>query len=473
MDCPVDLGPDINACEGETIVLDADTGDSSDTYIWFKDAIEISDETMPTLSVTTGGTYTVEVSDGNTTCTDELVLAFSPLPLINIPTPLVACDPDNDGFTSFDLDLKSDEISGGAPGVEVTYHGAILNAENDLFELPSPYLNDNPFMDVVWARVEDSSTGCFEIVELGLQVSLSWPLGEADDLILEDVGNDGIEVFDLTQNDALILAGLDPITHQILYFETLADAENGTNAIATPEAYTNSANPQQIFARVEEIEYGCYSLTSFTIMVEGAEDADNDGVSDVLEDINNNGDLTDDDTDGDGTPNYLDEDDDGDLVPTITEITGIGAGFGPNSYEFIDTDSDAVENYLDEDDDGDGVLTENEDYNNNGDPLDDDTNNNDIPDFLDMGVTLGIDDILSNTITVYPNPTNSKCYIQGVPNAVVTISVFTVEGQNVFHDQRIEGTGNIEVDLSKLPAALYFIMMETKETTDVYRIVKK
>ena len=45
--------------------------------------------------------------------------------------------------------------------------------------------------------------------------------------------------------------------------------------------------------------------------------------------------------------------------------------------------------YLDTDDDGDGVLTFKEDYDSNGNPADDDTNANGIPDYLDVTVALG------------------------------------------------------------------------------------
>lgn len=50
----------------------------------------------------------------------------------------------------------------------------------------------------------------------------------------------------------------------------------------------------------------------------------------------------------------------------------------------VDTDEDGVPNYLDIDDDGDGVLTRNEDSNSDGDPTNDfnDTNNPTLPDYL-------------------------------------------------------------------------------------------
>ncbi|AUC80762.1 hypothetical protein [Lacinutrix sp. Bg11-31] len=67
-------------------------------------------------------------------------------------------------------------------------------------------------------------------------------------------------------------------------------------------------------------------------------DTDNDGVIDINEDINGNNNLDDDDTDGDGIPNYQDEDDDNDGVNTVDE----------------DYDNDG--NPMNEDSDGDGIA---------------------------------------------------------------------------------------------------------------------
>jgi len=48
-----------------------------------------------------------------------------------------------------------------------------------------------------------------------------------------------------------------------------------------------------------------------------------------------------------------------------------------------DTDSDNFPNYLDADDDGDGTLTKDEDANGDGDPTNDDTDGDGTPDYLD------------------------------------------------------------------------------------------
>ena len=101
-------------------------------------------------------------------------------------------------------------------------------------------------------------------------------------------------------------------------------------------------------------------------------DDDNDGVPSALEDINGNGDLTDDDTDSDGIPNYIDEDDDNDNVKTSDELDNLNLDGDNNPLTNpIDTDGDGTPNFLDNDDDGDFVLTRLEDQDCNNNPQDD------------------------------------------------------------------------------------------------------
>lgn len=110
---------------------------------------------------------------------------------------------------------------------------------------------------------------------------------------------------------------------------------------------------------------------------------DMDGVPAEEEDVNGDGNLFNDDTDGDGIPNFLDTDDDGDGIRTAVEI--VNPEIGIETYP--DTDEDGIPNYLDADDDGDGTLTINEDANGDGDPRNDDVNENGIADYLDAEAT--------------------------------------------------------------------------------------
>ncbi len=90
-----------------------------------------------------------------------------------------------------------------------------------------------------------------------------------------------------------------------------------------------------------------YSQTifAFNLMTTIVGDQDMDKVVSTLEDVNGNGREEDDDTDGDGVPNFIDADDDGDGRPTRDEIIVNSNG----SITYPDVDNDGKPDYLDAD----------------------------------------------------------------------------------------------------------------------------
>ncbi|MFN3909367.1 MAG: FKBP-type peptidyl-prolyl cis-trans isomerase [Flavobacterium sp.] len=97
-----------------------------------------------------------------------------------------------------------------------------------------------------------------------------------------------------------------------------------------------------------------YSCLVFSVKVKRVvrRDSDRDGVLNIDEDINGNGNLYDDDTDGDGIPDFLDVDDDGDNVLTRREIrfvNGEGNCVKPTSYEEIPVCDSGKKRHLDKD----------------------------------------------------------------------------------------------------------------------------
>jgi Bacterial TSP3 repeat len=100
-------------------------------------------------------------------------------------------------------------------------------------------------------------------------------------------------------------------------------------------------------------------------------DEDEDG--DLISDYHENR-TEDRDTDGDGTPDYLDEDSDGDGISDRVE-----AGDNDVSSPPEDTDGDGIPNFRDLDSDNDGLADGDEDSNGNGqlDPGETDPNNDD------------------------------------------------------------------------------------------------
>jgi gliding motility-associated-like protein len=72
--------------------------------------------------------------------------------------------------------------------------------------------------------------------------------------------------FDLTKNSTSILGSLGA-NYSVLYFTSENDATNNVNAIASPNKFSNTANPQTIFTRVSNSTTGCYKIVSFDLLV--------------------------------------------------------------------------------------------------------------------------------------------------------------------------------------------------------------
>lgn len=401
----------------------------------------------------------------------ELEVLLSPTP--TEPTPLEVCDENNDGFASFVLTQKDAEIANGEPNLTITYHETYIDAISGSFPLISPYENIVPFSQTIYVRVSNILTECFVVVELELVVSESPQINEPDDLFIDEGDGDGFAIFDLTVNIPIILGSLNPSEFTVSFYVTEVDSQNNTNSILNAMAFANTTNPQTIYVRIENVNSGCFQVDSFQILTdEAVPDADGDGIPDADEDLNNNGNLEDDDTDGDGIPNYLDSDDDDDTVETIDEITGIGAGIAPN-YIYIDTDDDGVENYLDNDDDGDGTLTIDEDYNNNGTPLDDDTNANGILDFLDDEVFLSVGSFGFEDLTIYPNPAFDSFTVQSSQLvSQITISIYDIQGKVLISEKTLPQNGMVSMNVSSLESGVYFLKITSEGNTAVKKLIR-
>src|SRR5699024_10019016 len=141
-------------------------------------------------------------------------------PVVNpAPSPLVVCDIYNGGFASFFLHDADADITMGNGDLIVTYHPTLLDAQNDLNELPEPYNNDDPWNDVVFARIEDPGTDCFSTVALPLEVRLSPDLEDPSPYILceSDFGS-GTAVFDLPGKEVEFLVTAAPDLFDIYYY---------------------------------------------------------------------------------------------------------------------------------------------------------------------------------------------------------------------------------------------------------------
>lgn len=82
-------------------------------------------------------------------------------------------------------------------------------------------------------------------------------------LQLCDEGNDGVEEFTLTVQDAVVLGGQSTSDFTVTYHNSLTDAEAGINVL--PDVYANASNLETIYARVTANATGCHAVTAFLL----------------------------------------------------------------------------------------------------------------------------------------------------------------------------------------------------------------
>ena len=241
----------------------ADTGDPLDAL------------TSPYTNTSNPQTIFIRAEDLNTGCVVSqgitLSLVVNPLPSPVTPTPLEVCDVSNDGFTEFTLTDKDLEIIGGEPGVVVSYYETLLDAEESIFALTSPYTNIVSPLQIIYARAEFpivlGGTGCFKIVELELIVNPT-PIIPFDipDLVICDADGNGFSIFDLTVQEDIIYGTQNPADYTLTYYTSEIDATDGTNPIADPTAFANTSNPETIWIRLENNFTTCFKIGNFDIV---------------------------------------------------------------------------------------------------------------------------------------------------------------------------------------------------------------
>jgi hypothetical protein len=114
----------------------------------------------------------------------------------------------------------------------------------------------------------------------------------------------------------------------------------GSGAIFLPSGLAYFNQPP-----ASNIPFYSQLIFSFTMLDAVKADHDRDGILSIDEDLNNNGNIFDDNTDGDNFPNFVDFDDDEDGVRTRDEIEIDDDG----NITFPDTDGDGIPDYLDPD----------------------------------------------------------------------------------------------------------------------------
>lgn len=251
-------------------------GQTGMTVLYFEtaedalDRTDIIDKVLPYENTSNPQTIHVRIendTDPDCFAVSSFVIQVSPAPLYNLPIDWFVCDDaSNDAVHIFDLNEKITEITEGIPqDLTVQFFESEADAiaiENEITDLEFENTS-NP--QVIYTLVTNDSD-CDIILSFELNVIQVPETNAASDIIVCDDDYDGTLSFDLTEAEFEILNVRQDDT-VISYHETEEDAEDGTNAIASPDNYSNSTNPQQIFVRIFNTISECYVIVPFTITI--------------------------------------------------------------------------------------------------------------------------------------------------------------------------------------------------------------
>jgi gliding motility-associated-like protein len=109
----------------------------------------------------------------------EVELVVNARPDATQPADFIVCDDADgtvDGITQFDLTSIDPDVSTN-PDVTISYHASQDNADTNANALVSPYSSSG---EIIYVRVEDNNTGCFETTIFSLVVNIV-PLASFDD----------------------------------------------------------------------------------------------------------------------------------------------------------------------------------------------------------------------------------------------------------------------------------------------------
>ncbi|WP_298239011.1 T9SS type B sorting domain-containing protein [uncultured Algibacter sp.] len=180
-----------HGCEGDAINLDATTP-LGVTYKWYEDDgsgthtfTEIKNVTTNTYNTTDSNTFKVDVFDINHVLIEKYEFTTNFYTSPNIPLNIedyTLCDDtdgDVDGITSFDLSYMDNMLLNGLDPnhFSVSYYSTLADAEteNVINKLPLAYTNSKAYEEVIYARIENTTTNlvsCFDIGVFKLKVLL-------------------------------------------------------------------------------------------------------------------------------------------------------------------------------------------------------------------------------------------------------------------------------------------------------------
>jgi gliding motility-associated-like protein len=255
----------------DDIVTNGNTNFTPSYFLTEADAETNFNQLPPFYSVTGTETIWVRLESIATGCNtvSSFEIQIIQAPEAAIPSPIIICDNDQDGFSIVNLDSSIPEVVPSTTGFNIDFFNSITDAEANTNPLSNAERTTfNASSQTVYIRAESTLTPCYKVVPLEIIVNTLpvFPVIEIMQVCEDDTNQ--TEAFIFSTKDSEILNG--QTGKEVYYFENETDALNGNlaNAIDKNNDYFNTSPTQTIYVRVENItDSSCFGTDSFTIRV--------------------------------------------------------------------------------------------------------------------------------------------------------------------------------------------------------------
>ncbi len=176
----------------------------------------------------------------------------------------IYCTPDVNADPEILLETQDFSIINGQTDMQVLY----FETENDAIDRINAIDKDVAYLPVtnpqtIFVRLENAlGNSCYKIAPMQIEVRQAPIYTVPTDVFECDVNSTGFVTTDLSEKILEIHQG-SPTELNTTFHLTPLNAEMGSNAL--PLNYTSIANPQLIYARILNINSGCYAIETFSI----------------------------------------------------------------------------------------------------------------------------------------------------------------------------------------------------------------
>lgn len=206
----------------------------------------------------------IESDDSLCYVIEELSLNILQAPdITQVSMPLIECDADYDGLTTFNLENADFEILDRIQTSIETHYFENFDDINAGLDNTNEILNPTGFISgskTVFIKVLNTQTQCSSIISLELIANLP---PQTNNLEPIEICDNDTDTYDLLQVDTMVVNDTSLVT--ISYHDDPDHAED--NLFPLDSIYNYMASNQEIYARVTDINNGCHIVVPFDLQI--------------------------------------------------------------------------------------------------------------------------------------------------------------------------------------------------------------